>query len=176
MKSLIKIAAIALTIGGASAATINVTAGLSFLGQGYSVTSNSVATTYVMAAGNWDGSTFTAFGPELLKGDSDLIAGQFAATSPTTLNNLPVHIFIGSGATVAGSTEWMILSGGKSFPSDVTSSASETVSFTVDGSAVFVASQNATLNTQNVDFSAIPEPSVALLGALGVLGLIRRRR
>lgn len=31
-------------------------------------------------------------------------------------------------------------------------------------------------NIDNVNFSSVPEPSVALLGGLGVLGLLRRRR
>lgn len=37
-------------------------------------------------------------------------------------------------------------------------------------------SSDLTLAIDNVSFTAVPEPASALLGALGLLGLVRRRR
>lgn len=66
-----------------------------------------------------------------------------------------------NNATLAASGGWNVLVG------------SVGPNITIDGSAVLGAgNESVSVGT----FALVPEPSVALLGALGVLGLVRRRR
>lgn len=159
----------------ASAATINITSGLTT--QGVTVTSGGLATTgHFLAAGNWNGTLFTQFGAGIQ--DDAKINGQIIATSPTSLNGLPVHLFIGNGTSVETSTSYIIVGRTTSvlFPADVTGTGSAT--FSVVSGAVLTnqTSVNAEIVGNTINFTPIPEPSTALLGLLGIAGLIRRRR
>ncbi len=96
-----------------------------------------------------------------------------------------MYVFVGSGTTFAGSSEFLVLktnftfdageSGPTAFVKTMTS-ANSSVLFGTTTTNVFTtgadASQNAGFRTAPV----VPEPSAALLGALGALGLLRRRR
>jgi hypothetical protein len=172
IKSLILAASLC---GFASGATVNISSGLTT--QGVTVTSNSLAVTnFLVAVGNWNGTTFTQFGSSFI--DSEKINGQVIATSPTSLNGLPVHLFIGSGTTTANSSEFIIVGRTTSvlFPADVTGTGSATFNATSGAVLQTLTSSNASVVGNTINFAPVPEPSVALLGALGVLGLVRRRR
>lgn len=174
---LIKSALMLVLMAAASnAATINVTAGLPT--QGLVVTTDGLARpNQLVAVGNFGGGVFTSFGTPIL--DTGKINGQFVATGPTSLNGLPVHLFVGSGTTIANSAEFIILSnnGNPLFPADVTGIAATTFAATLSSVLTVVTSQSAQLLPNNtINFVAIPEPSTMLLGALGALGLLRRRR
>lgn len=161
--------------GFANAATVNITSGLTT--QGITVTSNgSALTNFLVAAGNWNGSVFTVFGSPII--DTGKISGQIVATSPTSLNGLAVHLFIGSGTTIANSSEFIIVGRTTSvlFPADVTGTGSATFAATAGSFLTTQTATNAVIDGNTIAFTAIPEPSIALLGALGVFGLVRRRR
>jgi hypothetical protein len=159
----------------ASGATVNITSGLTT--QGVTVTSGGLAvTSFYVAAGNWNGSVFTQFGNGFV--DTDKINGQIIATSPTSLNGLPVHLFIGSGSSIANSAEFIIVGRTTSvlFPADVTGTGSATFAATSGAVLETLTATGASVEGNTINFVPIPEPSTALLGLLGVAGLIRRRR
>ena len=97
-----------------------------------------------------------------------------------------VYLFAGNASTLAASTEYAIVKVGTytaedaAFPNQYTANASSvlTPSNRVIGTLDSVGNPlGGTSQSLKLDAVApIPEPSAALLGALGVLGLLRRRR
>lgn len=170
------------TIG--NAATVSVTAG--FGAQGFSVTTDGTTSlpSFLVAVGGYSGGVFTQFGNTA--NDTGKVSGSFTASSPASLNNQVVNLFVGNGTTVENSTSWVILTPTVPllFPPDVSGTGGPTYSATVGTAQTLVATSNATwAPTQtlggvagNGTITFVPEPSAALLGALGALGLLRRRR
>jgi hypothetical protein len=171
-------------VGMSNAATITVTQG--FGAQGLVVTSNGIVSLpnfFVGVGGFTEGSTtFTHFGTSIL--DTGKVNGVFEATSPASLQNRVINLFVGDAATLANSFSWVLLSSTVSFPPDVTEATGVTFNATVGNNLTLVGSQNATWSPAltlgpvagNGMITFIPEPSAALLGAFGALGLLRRRR
>jgi hypothetical protein len=167
----------------ANAATITVSAG--FGTQGFNVTTNGTTSlpSFLVAVGGYSGGVFTQFGSVL---DSAKVSGVITATSPTTLNSQIINLFVGNGTTVENSTSWVILSptANTAFPANVTQATGVTYAATLGTNQNLVASSNATWSATTALgggagaglITMIPEPSAALLGALGALGLLRRRR
>jgi hypothetical protein len=94
-----------------------------------------------------------------------------------------VYLFAGNAATLAGSTEWALLQVGTFIadnpPAIIQYTADALVASTTPGNIVFGSLGSATdiFGTHTTfQLAAVPEPSAALLGALGALGLLRRRR
>lgn len=94
-----------------------------------------------------------------------------------------IYTFIGNGATLAASTEILVYKNESTFVADPGASDPALLSDTLDSGTLLLGGFNnysediglgpaPAYNTVNL----IPEPSVALLGALGVFGLLRRRR
>lgn len=169
-----------LLTGLSHAATVDIVG--SFTG-GVELTVSGSPDTYIMAIGGYEAATFTQFGTQTdarLAGD-DLI-GSFVGVAPTSLNNDTIFIFVGTGpdiATSIASGGYAILQTTGNFPSDVSSAlASSSAVFTGSGDVTIVESSAGTSFTDSTTLNLVPvpEPSIALLGALGVLGLIRRRR
>ena len=115
------------------------------------------------------------------------ITGSFVGNGgadATIFNGKQIYIVIGNGATRAGSTDFAIFTSAANtlFPADVTqgSAAASVTLSSITNSVVLpnAGSEDAagTARDQIVMVSQIPEPSAALLGALGALGLLRRRR
>lgn len=111
------------------------------------------------------------------------ITGSFASTggaTPTVFNLKPIYFLVGNGTTQANSTAFGIfgLTTSTNFPADVAATVS--TSLTLANGTSIVPLNNAGTVTQNsfglVSSAPIPEPSAALLGAIGALGLLRRRR
>lgn len=159
----------------AQAATITVSAGFDSATQ----LTVPVNPTFTVAVGAWDGVNFVQFGSSVV--DSGAVNGPFTATIPPEVNNQVIHVFVGIGPVqFTPSNYWILLrtSQNTSFPSDVSSSlASATVPLhnTVPGTVVLVAAgPGASLVGNEIIF--IPEPSSALLGLVGIAGLLRRRR
>jgi hypothetical protein len=178
MKKLITLAAAVASLGAAKAATVTVTAGFNAAND-IDVTVNGVAPpNFTLAIGSWDGTTFTQFGSSI--SDSGSVNGGFTATSPESVNSDVIFVYVGVGpVSTAVGGQWALFrtATNTAFPSDVTSTlASATVQFhnATPGNVVLEASSNATFNANVVNF--VPEPSAALLGAFGVVGLLRRRR
>jgi hypothetical protein len=183
MKLLKLFAALGLLMTGASqAATITVSAGLA--NQGFTPTINGTAVAnFTWSVGTWNTATqtFTAFGSVA---DTGEVNGSVTATGPTSFNSQVIALFIGTGSTIAESGQnWVVLThnSGTTFPSDVTQATGVTFAATTPGVVTIVGTGN-----ENHSFGAqtatgyalnfVPEPSAALLGLLGVAGLLRRRR
>ncbi len=186
MKSLKLIVMLAIVGGGANAATITLTQG--FGAQGFTVLVGGVApASFFWAAGNYDtlSSTWTQFGTSIL--DTAKANGTVTSTSPASLNNSLINIFIGSGTDIASSgSSWVILGSTSAtlFPPDVTAATNVTFAAANTNTVTFVAKGDTNngftapvgATGGNLNLVTIPEPSAALLGALGALGLLRRRR
>ncbi|MES2438581.1 MAG: hypothetical protein V4584_05930 [Verrucomicrobiota bacterium] len=160
-------------IGSAQAATVTIAAGF---GGGIKVTTSSVLVPYTMSIGTWNGSAFTQFGASLVKAANAGIGGDVTATTPASVNSQLIAILINAG------TQSAVLTTATAFPSDVSSAlASSTVTFQTSanstGLTLVSGGGNVSFaNATTLNFVPIPEPSAALLGAIGALGLLRRRR
>lgn len=97
----------------------------------------------------------------------------------------PIMVLVGNGATLAGSTDYIVVNSGVNWTAEVEGVGGSASAYLYNGTVL--RGQSTVVNgatgaaTQfngkpGVTFGVIPEPSAALLGALGVLGLLRRRR
>jgi hypothetical protein len=173
-----------LVSGFANAATVTVNAGLP--GQGYTVWVAGVPPhDFYLAAGSWDTatSTWTQFGLAWL--DAGRIGGVATATGPISLNGQIIDIFVGSGPDIASSGAfWVILrhTYASLFPADITAATDVHWSATTTNSVSIVAAGDPAngfagpVGATGGLLNLVPEPSVALLGTLGVLVTLRRRR
>ena len=114
--------------------------------------------------------------------EADLVSGA-SITEPNTLLGQSMYVFVGNAATLGASTAWALASIGTiqddvpneqqytAQPFGVTPLIGSVGSFTGNaggqGSSIFTTLKLA---------QAIPEPSAALLGAIGAMALLRRRR
>ena len=98
-----------------------------------------------------------------------------------------VYLFVGNGSTFANSTEFLVVKHGTLTFGSVSDATPTPTLFTIrpDNSSALFGSEGAIVQTANTDGSLtpgwtmavpVPEPSAALLGLLGIAGLIRRRR
>jgi len=117
--------------------------------------------------------------------------GVFArSTSATVTGSIfsgkNIYAFAGNGTTFANSTELLVLKSA-SFFTDAQDAipTAQTVTLTPGTASLLFGLNALSVKTTSTDASAtpgwntatvIPEPSAALLGALGALGLLRRRR
>lgn len=96
-----------------------------------------------------------------------------------------VYVFFGNGTTIANSTNIAVWKGATLFDDDNNvDSGNVTITQADFATRLLVGSDGGVKNHLGIDFTKtislasapIPEPSAALLGALGALGLLRRRR
>lgn len=156
--------------GSVQAATITVAKGF---GSGISVTVDGVPVAYSMGIGVWDSTSFTPFdSPAIDKGAGEGIGGAFAGVAPAAVNDQLISILVTTSAGAA------ILQTTANFPSDVSSAlASSTAQVQTSANVTLVPADGISFtDATTLNFVQIPEPSVALLGALGLIGLVRRRR
>ena len=165
--------------GAANAATVTLAPGF---GTGIIVTTDSVNTAYTVTIGGFEGGVFTQFGTASNNFTAGTkLGGDYAATGPDTLNNDRVFIRIDIGGGRFGIFQATGTSPSGFFPSDVTSAILSSSANVNNTSQLVIASSGGVQgvsfgSANNINFVTVPEPSVALLGALGVLGLVRRRR
>jgi len=97
--------------------------------------------------------------------------------TPSLWNSQEVFVIIGNAATFGASTDFAIIRGAAPvlFPADVSLAGSTTFS-TATGASIQVLGAAGSISGNSLTLLGVPEPSVALLGAFGVLGLLRRRR
>jgi len=181
---LVKILALSACLAGVSqAATITVSAGVG-TANGLTVSLNGVVTTnQYLSVGSWNAatSTFTQFAST--NTDTGTINGSFVGTSPSGVNNQVIHLYVSTetGISFDASKNWVLYrtSVNTAFPSDVSSTlASATATFSNFTTAIEVANSTSYTEsgTKSINFVPVPEASAALLGAIGALGLLRRRR
>ena len=111
------------------------------------------------------------------------VTGQFVATD-AAFNSAPLYLLIGNGTTRENSSQWAILKGDPTafaFPANAESAlASSIVSLTGAAAASPVGFAGRQVEVAGAPdtlmLGFVPEPSSALLGLLGVVGLMRRRR
>jgi hypothetical protein len=108
------------------------------------------------------------------------ITGSFAATGgadPSQFNLKPIYFLVGNGETKESSTAFGIFSvaAGAAFPANVAATVSNSVTLS-SGASITPLLNAGTVNGNVFSLVPIPEPSTALLGAIGALGLLRRRR
>lgn len=132
------------------------------------------------------GGTFTA--PGLTANRSTFSRAENAPVGGTQFANQLMYVFVGNGASLAASTEFLILKTAFAFdPARDAIPTAETLTINTANTSVLIGTLVADVRTTGTDSSAtpgwrtaalnaIPEPSTMLLGALGALGLLRRRR
>lgn len=193
MKLPVGLLALVLSAGMANATTI--IAGGGTVGATF-VTSTGVTLTTATAdfrVGTWDGTTFTQFAvtdasPIDISTVGGALAGKWA--NNTSDNSAAANAFTSSQAVWFevsvdlgnGSTGRAYFSGTPTFPNNGSgvgdSLAYNSTSLTIlgAGSTAGSAAYNAGTGNIVIGVTSVPEPSAALLGALGALGLLRRRR
>ena len=111
------------------------------------------------------------------------VATSIDGSDPFTGTN--VYLMIGNAGTLAGSTDYIVIQMPNLWTQEIEGAGGTVSGFAFDGTVLRGTSTivsgatgaAAQFNGQSgVTFGAVPEPSVALLGALGLLGLVRRRR
>jgi len=115
---------------------------------------------------------FNAAARDLTTLGGDAFAGKF------------MYAFIGNGLTFAGSTEFLVLKTTFTFNTAESGPTAIVKTITAANSSALFGTAVTNVFTTNADVSptpgwqtaAIPEPSAAVLCAIGVLGLLRRRR
>jgi hypothetical protein len=161
------------------AATITISPGIG-ASNGLLVQSGGVtATQHYVSIGAWNGTTFTQFAST--QTDTGTVNGAFTATTPSSANGQTIHLYVSltSGISFNAADNWVLFrtSGNTAFPADVSSAlASQTATFSTHTTAVNVAQSNSYTESGTRTINFVPEPSAALLGAFGALGLLRRRR
>lgn len=165
----------ALFIGVSQAATVTLSTGFA---PGISVTEGGIASDgYSFTVGSWDGAVFTSLDTFASASGTTAISGDLASLTPTGLTGGPVFVLVTDTVGAPDlSGNYAILSTGGTFP-DIGNAIDSTI---VDlgafgGSVALVANNNAAVADANT-INFVPEPSIAMLGGLGLLGLLRRRR
>ena len=130
-------------------------------------------------------SPFASAGPSGARSVIALSSPQIAITGNASFANENMYLFVGNGTTLANSTEFLIVKSNLTFnPADDESSTAIDIAFRPETSTVLFGSVVGDVKTSNADatttagwqLAVVPEPSAALLGLLGAVGLIRRRR
>lgn len=128
--------------------------------------------------------TFAAGGPS---GNRSIFqSAQNVTVTGSQFDGKNIVLFAGNGTTFGTSSEFLVVDTGIAFNS-VSDGTPTPTTLTVrpDSSTLLFGSTVLDVYTTNIDTSVtpgwsmatpVPEPSAALLGALGVLGLLRRRR
>jgi hypothetical protein len=139
-------------------------------------------------------SLFTRFGAEgtfaagSTGGNRSVFSSPQNQTIGTTFNDKHIYLFVGNASSYLASTEFLVAKFDTKFAvADDTTNAVTPKLLTINpgNSQVLIGSEIANVWTTNTDASTtagwqmavlVPEPSSALLGAIGALGLLRRRR
>lgn len=131
------------------------------------------------------GNSFSAAGATGNRSLYTIGAPNVVITGNATFADKFIYLFAGNGTTLANSTQFAVLkSASKFLASDDGIPTGVTVTFTDLNSSILFGTTSPNVLTASTDGStnpgfamkAVPEPSAALLGAIGALGLLRRRR
>lgn len=189
MKAIKVLLALGLLSGAANAATITVSSGLP--AQGFNIFVDGVAAPeFYVSVGTWDATTnlFSVFGNPVL--DTGKLNASVTATGPASFNGQIIAVMASIAPTQIGSGNgWVVMThnNNTSFPADVSVATGVTFAATLptvvtivgkgfESSGFFDPATGVPGSTQNLNIVTIPEPTTALLGLIGALGLLRRRR
>jgi hypothetical protein len=178
------------------ASNVNLSTGYVGVGVFSSISNGNLASSSFSALA----ADFVALGSDVLLSGSEAFYGdQIAgATAISTDYGAPganlgktIYIIIGNNGTLANSTQFALLNTGLTVDADSPTPDSNSPTFnaaTVVGSYGTKFTSGGTLDTSGmmggsenqaasrVQLVAVPEPTAALLGAVGMMGLFRRRR
>ncbi|MEP4077512.1 PEP-CTERM sorting domain-containing protein [Haloferula sp.] len=186
---LVKIALIGSLLAAATANGTTVTAGGGTGGAQFFTSGGSILTNLnsAFATGIWNGTNFVEFAPldatPIAISTIGIFAGRWSGNSADTSNaadafgGAPIWFRVttdadgGGVAYFSGSEVFPNNGGGVGDSISVNSTTLETLGVgSSAGSRAYQAGDG------QIIIGTVPEPSIALLGALGVLGLVRRRR
>lgn len=186
-------------IGSASAATIAVSAGLGGTSGLVVLNADGIAMTGQtwFAVGSF-ATAPTIADPKLISttiGTMNIFANGLTAaaspfklaqsftniTNPDLFNSKVMYFALGNGTTQQNSTQFALftMTALTAFPADITGATSVNLTMANVTSVATLANGGVEIDTAGPDrirLVGVPEPSAALLGALGALGLLRRRR
>ncbi len=143
---------------------------------------NTATAATIKAAFTLFGTTQTAFAT------NGIFTGNSSATLPAndaSFTGKTIYTLVGNAPTIAGSSTFAIFTANVLFPVvDALGNGSATTQTTLANNVVFGKLMAPTTQPAGGTFAqgvqmlavAVPEPSAVLLGALGALGLLRRRR
>jgi hypothetical protein len=147
-----------------------------------------IATTvggFTILASGLTGSYSESFGGSFAGYIEEIVQGA-PIIEPSSLIGKSLYVFAGNASTLAASTQWALVQVGTIFSDDpveqtyvaqpygLTPIIGTIGSYTGNPGGVIVEGTDTYTTLKLV--SAIPEPTAALLGAFGALGLLRRRR
>jgi hypothetical protein len=126
------------------------------------------------------------FGGASTGGNRSVFSTAQNQTIGSTYNNKPLYFFAGNGSTFLNSTQFLVAK----MDSQVFAVADDTtnavtpkvIAINPGNSTAILGTEITNVYTTNTDatttagWQMVPEPSTALLGAIGALGLLRRRR
>jgi hypothetical protein len=157
---------------------------IGYFQTGYSFTTSTDAVT-----------NFTTLASALSGSPSDGLGGSFKGyvegasvqgltiTGSNALLGVPLYVFVGNSSTLAASTAFglqKVATFAEDFPDDLTYTANligaPTPVFGTVGSYTGNAGGQGSSTYATLQLAAVPEPSTTLLGAIGALALLRRRR
>ena len=147
------------------------------------------ASQLVSAFTNLSGSTTGAFsltGAPGNRGVFSLALPNVNINNNTTFVNQNMYLFVGNGTTYANSTEFLVLMNSRLFqavddnaPTGVTvnfTSANSTLKFGTSVNDIRTTGSDSSVTPGFATAAPVPETSTSLLGAIGALALLRRRR
>jgi hypothetical protein len=150
------------------------------------------ASTLISAFSNWNGvtSTFNSAGPSGARGvfNFNAAARDLTVAGPTggaDFAGKSMYVFVGNGTSFALSNQFLVLKTTFTFNTAESGPTAFTKTLTRSNATTLIGTEVANVFTTTADTSTtpgwntaalVPEPSAALLGAVGALGLLRRRR
>lgn len=169
---------------------VNATGSLIANGTGFVATGYFASLSDIMVTASLDaaalGADFQVFNSGSFNSGNGLYLFGSNTNSNAAFNTQAVYTVIGNGTSIATSTQLLIAKHTTTFQADPTVTNPAVLSNTA-GSGNVLTLLKGNFGTFSADFGAgpsqayslsilIPEPSTALLGAVGALGLLRRRR
>lgn len=132
-------------------------------------------------------SSFRTFGSVAAPAAGTAISGSVTSSpaTPANFNTLQMYMIVANNSVLGSATQFGLFTNTPStfFPADTTAAGSFNFNVNVFSALGVVAGAGSLIDNATgadtlrlVNVAAIPEPSVALLGALGLIGLVRRRR
>ena len=131
-------------------------------------------------------SSFAAAGGPSARGQYSFGLPNVNVRNNSTFQDQPMYLLVGNGSSFLNSTEFLILRNSRNFLAvDDDVATGVTVSFTSGTSTLMFGTAASDVRTTGADTSItagfrtavpVPEASTSLLGAIGALALLRRRR